>query len=43
VGDVHFAHSDLSGLPLFEEAQWHGIRAAEEILAKRAVRTESLL
>lgn len=30
---VHFAHSDLSGLALFEEAQDHGIRAAEEVMA----------
>lgn len=29
---IHFAHSDLSGFALFEEAQDHGIRAAEEIL-----------
>ncbi len=43
LGDVHFAHTDLSGLPLAEEAQWHGIRAAEEILARRGVRGESLL
>jgi monoamine oxidase len=43
IGDVHFAHCDLSGLPLLEEAQYHGIRAAEEILARRRVRFESLL
>jgi glycine/D-amino acid oxidase-like deaminating enzyme len=43
VGDVHFAHTDLSALPLFEEAQFHGIRAAEEILARRGVAYESLL
>ena len=42
-GAIHFAHSELSGLALFEEAQWHGIRAAEEILAARGVATESLL
>ncbi|MGZ6141823.1 MAG: flavin monoamine oxidase family protein [Myxococcales bacterium] len=42
-GDVHFAHTDLSALPLFEEAQYHGVRAAEEILHKRGVRFESLL
>jgi phytoene dehydrogenase-like protein len=41
IGDVHFAHSDLSGLPLVEEAQWHGVRAAEEILARREVPFES--
>ncbi len=29
---IHFAHSDLSGLALFEEALHHGVRAAEEIL-----------
>lgn len=32
-GPIHFAHSDLSGLSLFEEAQHHGVRAAEEVLA----------
>jgi hypothetical protein len=31
-GRVHFAHSDLSGVGLFEEAQDHGVRAAEEAL-----------
>ncbi|MBX3442687.1 MAG: FAD-dependent oxidoreductase [Planctomyces sp.] len=30
---VHFAGTDLSGIPLFEEAQFHGVRAAEEVLA----------
>jgi glycine/D-amino acid oxidase-like deaminating enzyme len=29
---IHFAHSDLSGVALFEEAFYHGVRAAEEIL-----------
>ena len=43
LGDVHFAHTDLSALPLFEEAQYHGVRAAEEILAARGLRFESLL
>jgi len=42
-GRVHFAHADLSGLALFEEAQHHGVRAAEEILSARAIRFESLL
>lgn len=32
-GAVHFAHSDMSGLSLFEEAQWQGVRAAEHVLA----------
>ena len=32
--NIHFAHSDLSGIALFEEAFYHGIRAANEILPK---------
>ncbi len=31
LGKIHMAHSDLSGLALFEEALHHGVRAAEEI------------
>lgn len=30
-GAVHFAHSDLSGVALFEEAFYHGHRAADEV------------
>ncbi|MEQ8275391.1 MAG: FAD-dependent oxidoreductase [Deltaproteobacteria bacterium] len=33
VGPVHFAHTDLSGVALFEEAFAHGDRAAREVLA----------
>jgi monoamine oxidase len=32
LGRVHFAHSELSGIPLFEEAQARGVRAAEAAL-----------
>ena len=32
VGRVHRAHTDLSGVSLFEEALWHGVRAATEVL-----------
>lgn len=32
-GRLHFAHSDLSGVSLFEEAFDHGVRAAGEVLA----------
>lgn len=32
-GSLHFAHSDLGALALFEEANWHGVRAAEQVLA----------
>ena len=42
-GRVHFAHSDLSGLALFEEAQYRGIRAAEEVLRARGRQVESIL
>jgi hypothetical protein len=31
---IHFANTDLSGVPLFEEAFYHGIRAADEVIAK---------
>ena len=42
-GRVHFAHTDLSAMALFEEAQWHGVRAAEEVLAARGASFESWL
>lgn len=29
---IHFAHSDLSGISIFEEAFHHGLRAAREVL-----------
>ncbi len=32
-GPLHFAHTDLSGVALFEEAFYHGHRAADEVLA----------
>lgn len=35
-GNVHFAHTDLSGIALFEEAYGHARRAAREILAAEA-------
>jgi protoporphyrinogen oxidase len=40
---VHFAHSDLSGIALFDEAFYHGIRAAEEVLAARQMESQSWL
>ncbi len=33
IGRVHFAHTDLSGYALFEEAFDHGLRAAREVAA----------
>jgi hypothetical protein len=40
--NVHFAHSDLSGIALFEEALYQGARAAEEVLAARGVSFEAM-
>ena len=42
-GRIHFAHTDLSGLALFEEAQYWGVRAAETILRERAIDFRSSL
>jgi len=42
-GNIHFAHSDLSGFSLFEEAQYRGILAAEKVLTKHEVRFVSSL
>lgn len=30
--NIHFAHTDLSGIALFEEAFYHGLRAAGEVI-----------
>ena len=35
VGRLHFAHTDLSGMALFEEAQAWGVRAADAVLETR--------
>lgn len=40
---IHFAHTDLSGVALFEEAQYHGVRAAEAVARDRGRTFESLL
>jgi protoporphyrinogen oxidase len=41
LGRLHFAHTDLSGFALFEEAQYWGVRAAEAVLGQRAARFSS--
>jgi protoporphyrinogen oxidase len=33
--NIHFAHSDLSGIALFEEAFYHGVRVVKEILGEK--------
>ncbi|QEG39658.1 flavin monoamine oxidase family protein [Roseimaritima ulvae] len=43
LGNVHFANTDLSGVALMEEAFYHGVRAAEEVLAARRHPFESML
>ena len=40
---IHFAHSDLSGLALFEEAFDQGVRAAEAVLRQRGHTFDSIL
>lgn len=37
-GNIHFAHTDLSGIALFEEAFYHGLRAAVDILNEKTPR-----
>lgn len=34
MGNVYFAHSDMSGISNFEEAQYQGIEAAKQVLAR---------
>jgi hypothetical protein len=34
-GRIHFAHTDLSGVPLLDEAHYHGVRAADAVVAVR--------
>ena len=31
--NIHFAHSDLSGIALFEEAFYHGVRVSKELMS----------
>ncbi len=32
IGRIHFAHSDMSGISIFEEANYHGVKAADEVM-----------
>jgi NAD(P)-binding Rossmann-like domain len=43
LGRIHFAHTDLSGMALFEEAQYWGIRSAEAVMRERGHRFTSWL
>jgi hypothetical protein len=40
-GRILFANSDLSGISIFEEAQYHGVQAAQEILQRIGARVGS--
>lgn len=42
-GRIHFAHCDLSGMALFEEAQYWGVKAAEAVMTARGVSFKSSL
>ena len=42
-GRVQFAHADVSGLSLFEEANYQGVRAAEATLRQLSIRHSSSL
>ena len=43
LGRVHMAHTDLSGISIFEEGFYRGVVAAEAILRRRGVPFEGLL
>jgi len=40
---LYFAHSDLSGFSIFEEAQYRGVLAAEQVLSKYRIPFSSSL
>ena len=42
-GNIYFAHSDLSGFSIFEEAQYRGVLAAERVLKKLGIAYSSSL
>jgi protoporphyrinogen oxidase len=42
-GNIYFAHSDLSGFSIFEEAQYRGVLAAERVLKKLGIAYSSFL
>jgi hypothetical protein len=43
LGRIHFAHTDLSGMALVEEAHYWGVRAAEQVMRAAGHRFESRL
>jgi hypothetical protein len=43
IGQIRFAHSDLSGFSIFEEAQYRGVLAAQQVLEEQRVSFTSSL
>ena len=43
MGRIFFGHGDLSGMSLFEESQFQGVRAAELAMANLGLKSESFL
>lgn len=43
LGNIFFGHSDMSGISIFEEAQYQGVRAAEEALSLLKVSFKSVI
>ena len=43
LGRVQFAHADVSGMSLFEEANYQGVRAAEAVLRRLGVRSATMV
>ena len=33
--NIHFAHTDLSGIALLEEAFYHGLRAVDDVVGRK--------
>lgn len=40
-GNIHFAQVDIAGVPIWEEATYIGIKAAEKILSKQKIKFKS--
>lgn len=43
LGHIHLAHADLSGMSLFEEANYRGVKAAEQVLGLSGRESSSLV
>lgn len=41
-GRIHFAHSDMSGISIFEEAQYRGVQAANRVLRAAGLKVKTV-